>query len=176
MDKSGLPPSREHLEWFYRRSGMMMRSPFMLNSNWLDPERGEYLAPNCVAKAAEDLGVKDDRVRLAIAHAALREGKKLGDWEIAAAVAAKAGGLDAKKLLERAKSPTVEAGVRASSVEFNSLQVTQRPTIVFHSEIGDRAVFSGFAKVEPLAAALDAMLDDIEFYETHSAHFGSSPA
>jgi len=30
MDPSGLPTSREQEQWFYRRSGMMMRSPFML--------------------------------------------------------------------------------------------------------------------------------------------------
>ena len=176
MDRSGLPTSHEQHEWFYRRSGTMMRSPFMLSPDWADPELSEYLAPNCVAKAAEDLGVKDDRVRLAIAHAGLREGKKIGDWEVAAEVGAKAGGLDAKKLLERAKSPAVEAAARASTVEFHALQVTQRPTFVFHSDIGDRAVFSGFAKLEPLTAALDSMLEDIAFYETHAAHFGAPPA
>ncbi len=176
MDRSGLPTSHEQHEWFYRRSGTMMRSPFKLSTDWADPELSEYLAPNCVAKAAEDLGVKDDRVRHAIAHAALREGKKIGDWEVSVEIGAKAGGLDAKKLLERANSPAVEAAARASTVEFHSLQVTQRPTFVFHSDIGDRAVFSGFAKVGPLAAALDSMLEDIEFYESHAAHFGSPPA
>ncbi len=175
MDRSGLPTSHEQHEWFYRRSGTMMRSPFKLSADWADPKLSEYLAPNCVAKAAEDLGVKDDRVRLAIAHAALREGKKIGDWELAAQVGAKAGGLDAKKLLERAKSPAVETGARASTAEFHALQVTQRPTFVFHSDIGDRAVFSGFAKLEPLTAALDAMLEDIAFYDTHAAHFGEPP-
>ena len=113
MDRSGLPTSHEQHEWFYRRSGTMMRSPFMLSADWADPELSEYLAPNCVAKAAEDLGVKDDRVRHAIAHAGLREGKKIGDWEVAAEVGAKAGGLDAKKLLERAKSPAVEAAAQS---------------------------------------------------------------
>src|SRR6266498_3974110 len=34
MDPSGLPASREQEQWFYRRSGMMMRSPFMLNTDW----------------------------------------------------------------------------------------------------------------------------------------------
>ena len=31
MDASGFPKSRAQAEWFYRRSGMMMRSPFMLS-------------------------------------------------------------------------------------------------------------------------------------------------
>jgi predicted DsbA family dithiol-disulfide isomerase len=175
MDRSGLPTSHEQHEWYYCRSGTMMRSSFKLSADWTNPEFSEYLAPNCVAKAAENLGVKDDRVRWAISHAALREGKKVGDWNVAAEVGAMAAGLDAKKLLERARSSEVEAAARANTAEFHALQVTQRPTFVFHSDIGDRAVFSGFAKAEPLTAALDSMLDDIAFYETYGAHFGGPP-
>jgi hypothetical protein len=47
---------------------------------------------------------------------------------------------------------------------------------VLDSEIGDRAVFSGFARVTPLVAALDAMLDDAQAYAAHAAHFGAPPA
>jgi predicted DsbA family dithiol-disulfide isomerase len=66
--------------------------------------------------------------------------------------------------------------VRASTAEFHALQVTQRPTFVIDSEIGDRVVFSGFARVAPLAAALDAMLEDLKAYESYAAHFGGPPA
>lgn len=119
MDASGLPVSRAQCEWFYRRSGTMVRSPFMLNSDWFEPEMKEYLAPNLVAEAAREFGVHDDRVRLAIAHAALREGQKVGRWEIAAAVGAKAAGIDPAQLLEAAKSPAVEARARASTADFH---------------------------------------------------------
>ena len=176
MDRSGLPASHEQHEWFYRRSGMMMRSPFMLRSEWSNPELSEYLAPNCVAEAAKDLGITDDRVRLAIAEAGLREGKKFGDWEVAAEAGARAGGLEKKKLLERARSPEVEKRVRADTADFHLLQVTQRPTFVLDSEIGDRAVFSGFARATPLAVALDSVLDDAVAYTAHAAHFGKPPA
>ena len=53
MDASGLPSSREQCEWFYRRSGLVMRSPFMLNAGWFDAGRSEYLAPNLMAEAAK---------------------------------------------------------------------------------------------------------------------------
>ena len=56
----------------------------MLRSEWSTAGASEYLAPNCVAEASRDLGVTDDRVRLALAHAGLREAKKFGDWEVAA--------------------------------------------------------------------------------------------
>jgi predicted DsbA family dithiol-disulfide isomerase len=176
LDKTGLPTSRAQEEWFYRRSGTIMRSPFMLSSAWYDePVRSEYLAPNCVAVAAKDFGITDDRVRLALAYAGLREGKRFGEWEIAAEVGARAANLDANELLERAQSTAVETRVRADTADFHSLQVTQRPTFVLDSEIGDRAVFSGFARLAPLATALDAMLDDVEAYTSYAAHFGAPP-
>jgi len=175
LDQKALPISREQEEWFYRRSGTIMRSPFMLSSAWYEPIRPEYLAPNCVAEAAKDFGIMDDRVRLALSYAGLREGKRFAEWEIAAEIAAKAGSLDAKELLERARSTVVETRVRADTADFHLLQVTQRPTFVLDTEIGDRAVFSGFARVAPLAAALDAMLDDAHAYTAHAAHFGAPP-
>jgi predicted DsbA family dithiol-disulfide isomerase len=176
MDQKGLPTSREQEQWFYRRSGMMMRSPSMLKTEWYDPSLPEWLPPNCVAEAAKDFEITDDRVRLALAHAALREGKKVAEWEVAAQIGADAGEIDRKKLLGRAKSPAIETRVRTSTAEFHALQVTQRPTLVFDTEIGDRAVFSGIVKLEPLAATLDSLLDDAAAYTAHAAHFGAPPA
>src|SRR5437762_880950 len=140
LDKTGLPVSRAQEEWFYRRSGTVMRSPFMLSSAWYDePIRSEYLAPNCVAEAAKDFGITDDRVRLALAYAGLREGKRFGEWEIAADVGARAANLKANDLLERARSSEIEKRVRDDTAIFHAMQVTQRPAFVLDSEIGDRA-------------------------------------
>ena len=176
MDPNGLPTSREQEQWFYRRSGMMMGSPFMLNTDWYDPTLPEWLPPNCVAEAAKDFGFTDDRVRLALANAALREGKKVSEWEIAAEIGAAAGSVEKKKLLELARSPEIEKRVRASTAEFHALQITQRPAFLIETEIGDRALFSGVVKFEPLAATLDSMLDDAAAYAAHKAHFGDPPA
>jgi len=176
MDPSGLPTSREQEQWFYRRSGMMMRSPFMLNTEWYDPSLAEWLAPNCIAEAAKDFGITDDRVRLALAHAALREGKEIGDWNVAADTGAEAGRIDTGKLLALAKSAEIEQRVRTSTAEFHALQVTQRPAFVIDTDIGDRAVFSGVIKLEPLTATIDSMLDDAAVYAAHKAHFGEPPA
>jgi len=176
MDPIGLPTSREQEQWFYRRSGMMNRSPFMLNTDWYDASLKEWLAPNCIAEAAKDFGIKDDRVRLALANAALREGKKVADWDVSAEVAASAAKLDKSKLLQAAKGDAVDKRVRASTAEFHAMQVTQRPTFVVDTVIGDRAIFSGVVKAEPIAATIDSMLDDAEFYAAHKAHFGDPPA
>jgi predicted DsbA family dithiol-disulfide isomerase len=175
MDPSGLPVSREQEQWFYRRSGIMMRSPFMLNTDWYDPKLPEWLAPNCVAEAAKDFGFTDDRVRLALARAALREGKQVADWNVAAEIGSEAGAIDAAKLLERAKSPAIENRVRASTAEFHALQITQRPAFVIDTEIGDRAIFSGVVTLEPLTATIDSMLEEAAAYAAHKAHFGDPP-
>jgi len=176
MPAEAYPVSKSQCDWFYRRSGSIMRSPFMLNSGWLEPEIKQYLVPNLVAEAARDFGVSDDRVRLAIAHAAVRDGKKLGRWDVAVEVAAKAAGLDAKSLLGRAQSPEVAARVKASTAEFDSLLVNQRPTFLIENSIGDRAVFSGTARAEPIAAAIEALLADEGAYASYQAHFGDVPA
>jgi predicted DsbA family dithiol-disulfide isomerase len=176
MDSSGFPASREQCDWFYRRSGTIMRSPTMLNSGWFEPERKEYPAPNLVAEAAKDFGVADDRVRLAIARAGLIDGRKVGRWEESVAVAAAAAGLDAVALMQQAKSAEIEARARATTAEFHALNVSQRPTFVLESSIGDRAVFSGLATLAPLAAAADAMLADATAYASFATHFGKPPA
>ena len=176
MDASGLPTSHEQHEWFYRRSGTLMRSAFMLNADWITYGASEYLAPNCVAEAGKSFGVTDDRIRLALGHAALREGKKVGDWDIAAEIGARASGIDHKKLLDKARSSEIEKQVRADTADFHNLKATQRPTFVLDTDIGDRAVFSGFAKAAPIAAALDSMLEDADAYTSFAAHFGTPPA
>lgn len=176
MSPEAYPVSASQCEWFYRRSGTVMRSPFKLNSGWFEPEIKAYLAPNYVAQAAKDLGVTDDRVRLAIAHAAVREGKKVGRWDVAVAVAAEAGGFDAAKLLALAQSPEVAARAQATTAEFHALQVTQRPTFLIENAIGDRAVFSGTVRAEPLAAAIEAQLSDAAAYASWRAHCGDPPA
>ena len=58
---------------------------------------------------------------------------------------------------------------------FHALKATQRPAFLLDSEIGDRAVFSGFWKLEPLVAAVDSMLADAAAYDSYKAHFGGPP-
>ena len=177
MRPEDFPGTRDQCDWFYRRSGTIMRSPFMLDSGWLEPARkGDYRAPNHVAEAARELGATGDAVRLALAHAALREGKTIGDLALAVAIAAEAAQLDAKILHARAESAAVQARVAASTADFFAHQLNQRPAFVVTDVIGDKAVFSGLAAAAPLAAAIDAMLADCAAYASHAAHFGKPPS
>ena len=176
MHPGDFPVSRAQCNWFYQRSGTITRSPYMLNSGWFEAERkGDYNAPNQVAEAGKDLGITDDRLRLALTHAAVREGRRIGGLDEAIAVAAKATGIEAAKLRAQAILPEVQERVRASTAEFHALQITQRPAFLLEDPIGDRAVFSGLVGLAPLAAAIDAMLADTAAYATHAAHFGAPP-
>lgn len=174
-DASGLPASREQEEWFYRRSGTITRSPIKLRTGWMQEGAMEYLPPNLIADAAKDLGVMDDRVRLALMHAAMHDGQPVIRWEVSLPIAAKAADLDARKLEELARSPAIERRVRASTAEFHSMKATQRPTFLVENGIGDRAMLSGLWIAAPVAATIDAMIEDERSYASWAAHFGAPP-
>jgi hypothetical protein len=190
MQRGDYPVSRAQCDWFYRRSGMLVRSPFMLNSAWLEPYReGLFPAASYVAEAGQEFGITGDELRLALAHAADREGLQVASMEPALDVAVKAaesGVLGAatrlrhasarQELRARAESPEVAQRIAASTKEFFDHQVNQRPAFILTDEIGDKVVFSGLVRIEPLAATIEAMLDDLVGYRAHSAHFGEPPA
>ncbi|MEO6245069.1 MAG: disulfide bond formation protein DsbA [Opitutaceae bacterium] len=181
MNAADYPASRAQCDWFYRRSGMVMRSPFKLSSGWFEPElikEGVIVAPNLVAEAARGLGCESDEVRLALAHAGERDGQQTLRMDIALAVAVAAGGgkFSAEKLRTAAESAAVRARVEASTGEFFAHQLSQRPAFIVESGIGDKAVFSGVVRIEPLAATIEAMLADAAAYAAHHAHFGGPPA
>jgi predicted DsbA family dithiol-disulfide isomerase len=177
MNPGDFPVSQAQCDWFYQRSGgTVMRSLYKLNSGWFEAEReGHYEAPNRVAEAGRDFGFTGDEIRLALSNAALLDGEKIGDLATAVKIAAKAGKISANKLRAAAESKTVKARVEASTAEFLSHQITQRPAFVLTDGIGDKAVFSGLVRLEPLTAAIDAMLADTAAYAAHKAHHGGVP-
>jgi predicted DsbA family dithiol-disulfide isomerase len=175
MRQEDFPLSREQCDWFYRRSGLMMRSPVMLNSGWFEKGATNYDGADLVAEACRDFGFGDDRVRLALSHASEIEGLKIGRIDEAVAVAAKASGIDSRKLKARAKSAAVRARVDASTAEFFSHRINQRPAFILEDLIGDKAVFSGLVAIGPIAAAIAAMLADTAAHAAHKAHSGDPP-
>jgi predicted DsbA family dithiol-disulfide isomerase len=177
MNPGDFPVSAAQCEWYYQRSGgTVMNAPYKLNSGWFEAARkGDYSAPNLVAEAARDLGCDGDRVRLALTEAGVLQGRKIGDLGIAVAIAAKAGELSAKRLRARATDPEIAGRVAQSTADFHAHRITQRPAFVLEDAIGDKAVFSGLVRVEPLAATIDAMLRDTAAYAAHAAHYSPAP-
>jgi predicted DsbA family dithiol-disulfide isomerase len=178
MRPQDFPVSARQCDWFYHRSGSHVESPIKLNSGWFEADReGHYEAPNHVAEAGRDfLGESDERIRLALSHAALIEGQPIGDLDIAVRVAAAATGLDASALRESAESDAVRRRVATSTTAFFAHQISQRPAFIIENAIGDKTVFAGIWRAAPLIAAVDAQLDDAARYASHAARFGSPPA
>jgi predicted DsbA family dithiol-disulfide isomerase len=177
MNAADFPETPQQCDWFYRRSGTVMRSPFLLSSGWVESgPRDHYVTPNLVAEAARELGATGDEVRLALAHAAMREGRKVARLDEAVAIAAATGGLDSKTLRELAGSAKVKERVAASTAEFHAHRINQRPAFVLEDAIGDKAVFSGLVQAAPLAATIDAMLADTAAYSSYAAHHGKPPS
>lgn len=173
MNPADFPATSAQCDWFYRRSGTIMRSPFKLNPDWVEPSlKGNYTAPNFVAEAGRELGITDDRLRLALMHAGLREGRKIGHLNESLTVAAQTCQLDPSKLRALAESPSIQQRVHVSTAEFHSLKINQRPAFLLEDGIGDRAVFSGLVALEPLAATIDSMLADTAAYASYAAHHG----
>lgn len=175
MPPEAYPASRDQCDWFYRRSGVLTGATQMLNSGWFDAAISQYIAPNAVAEACKDLGFDDDRVRLALARAALIDGRRVGTWEISAEIAASVAGHPASDILALARTPEVAQRMDATTREFHTLQVNQRPTFLLENDIGDRAVFSGLAVSEPLLVTARAMLSDERGYASYRAHHGAPP-
>ena len=113
----------------------------------------------CIAEAAKDFGVTDDRVRLALSLRGVARGKKGQRLECCAEIGATRAS-STRKIARARPSPAIETRMRESTAEFHAMQITQRPTFVVDTEIGDRAIFSGVVKFEPIAATIDRMLDD----------------
>lgn len=176
MNPGDFPATPAQCDWFYQRSGTIVRSPFKLNPDWVEPElRGNYTAPNYVAEAGRELGITDDRLRLALSHAAMREGRKIGRFDEAVSIAAQATGLAAARIRALAESPAIQQRVHTSTAEFHALQINQRPAFLLEDAIGDRAVLSGLVVFAPLAATIDAMLADAAAYASYAAHHGTPP-
>lgn len=177
MTPSDFPTHCAQYDWFLRRSAAVMRSGFVPTSAYYEfPLPNGYPAASAVAEAARSLGATGDEVRVALSEAAYRHGRKIGRPDVAVEIAAAAAGLDAVRLQALARAPEIAARLDATTAEFHALQVTQRPTFVVEDDIGDRAVFSGLVKIEPLAATLEVMLADSADYAAFHAQHGDVPA
>ncbi len=151
----GYPPDLE--AWYYRRGAALTGE--MLNPNWFEDGSGT-LDANLVAEAARALGATDRTVYRALMDAAMVDGKPVHRLEGAAAVAARASGIDAAAIIEAARRPETKALILDSTDEMLSLGVDQRPVIICENTIPDRAVLSGVWAYEPISALCLAMARD----------------
>ncbi len=155
FEKQAMGYGRETCDWYYARTASI--SGTRLNAEWRDTAEDTTVPANLAAEAARSLGVTDDRVRLALARAAMNEGKKLGRRDVAIEIAAKTGGLDAAALGRAMDDPATMARIDAATAEFKAIGGSMRPTFVLRNDIDDLTVLSGLYRYESLAACFEEM-------------------
>ena len=140
--------------------------------------RASILAPNAITEAAREIG-SDGRTRVA-GLCAGRSARRPEDRAMGCRGGSRRRGRGfAEGPIARARAIARDRATHSRRPPRSSTacDVTQRPTFVLDTEIGDRAVFAGFAKAAPIAATIDAMLDDARLPTRRTrAHFGQPPA
>ena len=144
--------SQEKFAWFYGRTKAV--TGVQLNPAWHRSMLDSSVFPNLAAEAARTLGCDDDRVRRALAKAAMNEGKHVPARDVALDVAAHAGGLNKEKLSQAMDSHDTLARIMTNTIELRKLPVKVIPAFVITSDVGDVAILSGFHHYETLAAVV----------------------
>ena len=157
----------EQLRFYYQRTHRV--TGVMLNPAWLESTSDGSRWANLAAEAARGLGCADDRVRIALARAAMIDGRRACDRAVAIDVASAASGLSSAAIERAMADPATAARIEASRAEFARLGVNVRPTFVVRNAVGDISVLSGCWRFEPLSAAVQAHIDDQRAYESFMA-------
>jgi predicted DsbA family dithiol-disulfide isomerase len=156
----GNTPAME--QWYYDRCAAVTGRRF--NPAWLDDQQTTSYHANAAVEAARLLGVTDGSVRRAMARAACVDGRKVSRAAEAVDVAAEASGRDPESIRVAIADPRVAAALTEASDEFDALGADQRPTFLLTNDIGDKALLVGIYRIEPVKAALEAMLADERAY------------
>lgn len=148
--------SPQKFEWFYRRTNAVTGT--QLNAAWHTSMDDGSFYPNLAAEAARGLGSTGDRVRRALTRAALVEGKRVPEREVALDVAAQAGGLDRATLSKAMDDPRTMAAIVRATMELRKLPVKVIPCFTIENHVGDRAILSGLYEYDTIAAVVREML------------------
>lgn len=175
MRAEDFPTSREQCDWFYRRSSTVQRAPYVLHSGWLEGG-SDWSVPNRLAEAARREGFSGEEVRLALAHAGLREGLPVCRMSVGAEIAARVSGIELRRLVQRADATDVRAALAEGAAEFERLGLRQRPGFLVENSIGDKVTVSGIASALPLLnEAIRTLAMDDQAYLSYRAVHGAPP-
>jgi predicted DsbA family dithiol-disulfide isomerase len=152
--------------WYYDRCEFVTGRRF--NHRWLEAKNQSTIIPNSVIAASWRFG-KGKEVHEALKSAAMERGEPILRRAAALKLASEVSEIAPEILASAIDDPKLAAEMRASTAEFASYRIDQRPAFVFHSAIGDTAVFSGLYRREPIFAALEAMLFDEKRYAEHAS-------
>lgn len=147
--------------WYYQRCETTTGRRF--DHRWIEKRGQSTWLPNALIYAAEQLG-QGSKVHEALKTASLTRGEPILRRDIALQLAVSGSGLSWTELEAALDDPVTSRSISASTAEFHSFAVNQRPTFVVRSEIEDTTIFSGIYRAEPILAAIDAMIADENAY------------
>jgi len=161
---NGLPfsPVPEAMAWVYERSKSI--TGIETNAAWRRP--GDVtLWINAAAEAARAMGQPTARRHLA--HALLIEGRPIGTFESALAVAVEVTRLDSEALATKMRE--LEPTLRVTTEEFHTLPVKVVPCLVLQNAIGDKALLSGLYEFETIERVIAEMLRAAHGYKVFAS-------
>ncbi|MGA8657292.1 MAG: DsbA family protein [Chthoniobacterales bacterium] len=171
-DGAPMADGLEQEQWYYQRAEATTGRRF--DHRWIEKRGQSTWLPNAVIYASEMLG-HGGKVHEALKIAGLLKGEPILRRDVALHLAVSVSGVSRAELERAVDDPATSRSISASTAEFNSFPVNQRPTFVIRSKIEDTAIFSGIYRAEPVLAALDAMIADENAYAEFAATHRSIP-
>jgi len=162
----------EQERWFYDRCEVATGRRF--DHRWIEKSGQTTWLPNRVIHIAEKLG-KGPEVLEAFKNEGLTKGRFILRQEVALDIASATSGIERAKFESYLDDPATIEEIRATTAEFTSFRMNQRPTFVIRSAIDDTAIFSGLYRPEPIISALDAMIADEDSYERFASSHPPMP-
>lgn len=163
--KDPLPVTRAEQARAYERSAMITG---VRTVPWIvEGEPTHTWEANATVLAGAHLGLDVERVRGAIAHAALIEGQPMGREGAAIALVSRQFGVDAKELQHVVYGAEIAARMQAQEDAFKALHLQVRPTFVLRNAIEDHVILGGTYRFDLLDTSVQCLSEDAAGY----AHF-----
>jgi len=166
-DGAPLGESAEKWAWYYTRIEAM--TGVKLDPAWRESDDDSTYYPNAVAVAARRLGVTGDTVRLALARAAMFDGRKVQHREIALDVAVEASGLGRESLSAAVDDRLTFAELSRTTREYRALPVNVLPVFQVTNALGDVAILSGYFQARSLRAVVGENVETLRRYDAFMA-------
>lgn len=142
--------------WYYERTRRI--SGVELNPAWFDSPDARTVHANAAAEALRSLGFAGPEMRRGLSRAAVVDGKRMGQRDVALAEAARLSGVPAAEVERAMESEAVRERIRATTAEFQALHLPQLPSFLITNAIDDRAALSGLYTFASLDAVIGEML------------------
>ncbi|MDQ2993073.1 MAG: DsbA family protein [Candidatus Eremiobacteraeota bacterium] len=165
----GAPVGEDSRKWAWYYDRIEAMTGVKLNPSWRESLEDSTLVPNSVAVAARRLGATGDAVRLALARAAMVDGRKVQHRQIALDVAVEASGMAREALAAALDDPLTRAELDRTTKEYRTLPVSVVPVFLVSNPLNDVALLSGYFQAHTLRAVVAEAVETMRRYDAFMA-------